>query len=355
MKTLKFGKYLTAALVLILAAAACGSGDDEPAATTAPATTATPTTTAAPAERATVALVVNQPAGDRGPVDDMVRGLGRVEQELGAETTFIEALDPSTFETTLRNLGNQGTDVVAVTFPPMGEALAAVAPDFPDTRWIHVFGSALDMPNVVTIELENHKAMYLAGILAGALNTTGKIGYVGGVSIPPLNADYNAFVMAAQAQNPDITAEAAFIGTFGDPAKARELAAALYDDGADIIMMAGAGGDAGIIQAAEEKGAWAMGGSEEYFTSDAVLVSATIYWANYVFDQTQHALGDEYSPGHVIEGVASGGIDIVVSPTVLENGPAEVVEKINAALPLIEEARSQVRNGELDIPFIPDL
>ena len=354
MKTLKFGKYLTAALVLILAVAACG-GDDEPAATTAPATTATPTTAAAPAAPATVALVVNQPAGDRGPVDDMVRGLERVEEELGAETTFIEALDPSTFETTLRNLGNQGTDVVAVTFPPMGEALAAVAPDFPDTRWIHVFGSALDMPNVVTIELENHKAMYLAGILAGALNTTGKIGYVGGVSIPSLNADYNAFVMAAQSQNPDITAEAAFIGTFGDPAKARELAAALYDDGADIIMMAGAGGDAGIIQAAEEKGAWAMGGSEEYFSSDAVLVSATIYWANYVFDQTQHALGDEYAPGHVIEGVASGGIDIVVSPTVLENGPAEVVEKINAALPLIEETRSQVRNGELDIPFIPDL
>ncbi len=112
-----------------LLASACGSDDDggaappEPAPTEAPTTTdaeATPTeapattaaepepdeapaTTAAepePAEALSVALVANQKAGDLGPIDDLVRGLEMVEADFGADITFIEATDPSTFETT---------------------------------------------------------------------------------------------------------------------------------------------------------------------------------------------------------------------------------------------------------------
>ncbi|MYE97902.1 MAG: BMP family ABC transporter substrate-binding protein, partial [Acidimicrobiaceae bacterium] len=251
-----------AALLLAgaLVATACGSDDNggaaapEPAPAEAPATTAAPepepteapattaaepepteapATTAAPepepAEAPTVALVVNQSAGDLGPIDDLVRGLERVEADYGADTTFIEATDPSTFETTLRNLANQGTDIIAVTFPPMQDAVVAVAPDFPDARFIHVFGFEGGLDNLVSIGFDYYKGTYLAGILAGALNTTGKVGFVGGVSIPPLNADYNAFVAGSQEQDPGITGEAAFADSFEDPAKGRELGAALYD------------------------------------------------------------------------------------------------------------------------------
>jgi len=378
-----------AALLLAgaLVATACGSDDDggaaapEPEPAEAPATTteapepepaeAPATTTEAPepepesptteapepepAEAPTVALVVNQSAGDLGPIDDLVLGLERVEADYGADTTFIEATDPSTFEATLRNLANQGTDIVAVTFPPMQDAVVAVAPDFPDTRFIHIFGFEGGLDNLVSIGFDYYKGTYLAGILAGALNTTGKVGFVGGVSIPPLNADYNAFVAGSQGQDPGITGEAAFADSFEDPAKGRELGAALYDGGVDIIMTDAAATDLGVIQAAEEKGGYVIGGSVNYFDSPAVIASVLLYWAEVLHTQVGHALSDAYTPGYVGAGVAEGGVDLVVNPDFLANGPEDMVEIISATLDEIDEARSLIKDGSLEVPFDPEL
>ena len=367
-----------------LLASACGSDDDgsaappepapteaptttdaEPPPTEAPATTAAdpepdeaPTTTAAepePAEAPSVALVANQKAGDLGPIDDLVRGLEMVEADFGADITFIEATDPSTFETTLRNLANQGTDIIAVTFPPMQDAVVAVAPDFPDTRWIHIFGFEGGVDNLVSIGFDYYKGTYLAGILAGTLNTTGKVGFVGGVSIPPLNADYNAFVAAAQSKNPDIAGEAAFADSFEDPAKGRELGAALYDGGVDIVMTDAAATDLGVIQAAEEKGGYVIGGSVNYFDSPAVIGGVLLYWAELLHAQVGHALSEDYTPGYVGAGVAEGGVDLVINPEFLANGPAEMVDIINATLDEIDEARAQIKDGSLEVPFDPEL
>ncbi len=374
----KLLKYAALLFVLALVTAACGNDDDggaatpEPTAapTEAPATeapaTAAPEPTEAPATEApdpapeeteapTVALVVNQSAGDLGPIDDLVRGLGLVEADFGADTTFIEATDPSTFETTLRNLGNQGIDIIAVTFPPMQDAVVAVAPDFPDTRFIHIFGFEGGVDNLVSIGFDYYKGTYLAGILAGALNTTGKVGFVGGVSIPPLNADYNAFVAAAQAKNSAIEGEAAFADSFEDPAKGRELGAALYDGGVDIIMTDAAATDLGVIQAAEEKGGYVIGGSENYFNSEAVIGGVLLYWADVLYAQVEHALSDDYAPGYYGAGVAEGGVDLVVNPEFLANGPADMVEVINATLDEIDQARSQIKYGSLEVPFNPEL
>ncbi|MCY4134802.1 MAG: BMP family ABC transporter substrate-binding protein [bacterium] len=366
-------KFAAILLALTLVAAACGNDDDggsaapesTPAPTEAPTQAPTqapepdpteaPTPAPEPAEAPSVALVVNQKAGDMGPIDDLLRGLEMVEADFGAETTFIEATDPSTFETTLRNLANQGTDIIAVTFPPMQDAVTAVAPDFPDTRFIHVFGFEGGVDNLVSVGFDYYKGTYLAGILAGALNTTDKVGFVGGVSIPPLNADYNAFVAAAQTKNSDITGEAAFADSFEDPAKGRELGAALYDGGVDIIMTDAAATDLGVIQAAEEKGGYVIGGSENYFDSPAVIASVLLYWAQVLYDQVDHALSDDYTPGYVGAGVAEGGVDLLINPDFLADGPAEMVDIINATLGEIDEARSQITDGSLDVPFDPEL
>ncbi|MXV98498.1 MAG: BMP family ABC transporter substrate-binding protein [Acidimicrobiaceae bacterium] len=370
-------RILSAILVAgALLAAACGADDDGDTAAPEPAPTEAPSTEAAdpepveepeptdepapaeepePAETPSVALVANQKAGDLGPIDDLVRGLEMVEADFGADITFIEATDPSTFETTLRNLANQGTDIIAVTFPPMQDAVVAVAPDFPDTRWIHIFGFEGGVDNLVSIGFDYYKGTYLAGILAGALNTTGKVGFVGGVSIPPLNADYNAFVAAAQSKNAAITGEAAFADSFEDPAKGRELGAALYDGGVDIIMTDAAATDLGVIQAAEEKGGYVIGGSVNYFDSPAVIGGVLLYWAELLHAQVGHALSDDYTPGYVGAGVAEGGVDLVVNPEFLANGPAEMVEIINASLAEIDAARSQIKDGSLEVPFNPEL
>ncbi|MYE96552.1 MAG: BMP family ABC transporter substrate-binding protein, partial [Acidimicrobiaceae bacterium] len=143
--------------------------------------------------------------------------------------------------------------------------------------------------------------------------------------------------------------------SFEDPAKGRELGAALYDGGVDIIMTDAAATDLGVIQAAEEKGGYVIGGSVNYFDSPAVIGSVLLYWAEVLHTQVGHALSDDYTPGYVGAGVAEGGVDLVVNPDFLANGPAEMVEIINATLDEIDDARSQIKDGSLEVPFDPEL
>ena len=59
------------------------------------------------------------------------------------------------------------------------------------------------MPNVVTVEYDYYLGCYLSGMFASKVSKTGKIGYIGGICIPRLNADLNAIKAAVAATNPD--------------------------------------------------------------------------------------------------------------------------------------------------------
>ena len=111
----------------------------------------------------------------------------------------------------------------------------------------------------------------------------------------------------------------------------------------------------GVIQAAEEKGGFVIGGSENYFDSETVIAGVLLYWSTVLYNQIENALSDDYTPGYVGAGVAEGGVDMVINPMFMENGPAEMVEKITAAMPLIDDARDQIRSGELEVPYNPEL
>lgn len=361
-RCLSLAVSLLAAVSLIVAS--CGSDDDESAPeTTSALTTAIPTTTAAPAAAPTtaassdgcvetddpprLALVVNQSAGDRGPIDDLKAGLDSTECSLGAETTFIEALDPSTFESTFRSLGSQGFDVVALTFLPMGDALAAVAPEFPETRWIHIYGSPLEADNVTTIGFLYHQGMYLAGLLAGALTANDQVGIVIGASFPTTNADVNAYKQAVETQNPDASAEAAFTGSYDDPALGKEVASAVFDNGADIIMMGAAGADAGIIEASDEKEGYTISGSLHHFDNPRVIGGVVTDWGKLIVHYFNDALSDDYSAAEVSIDLGAGIFYLDINPLFREQGPSDMVAAIDAVLPSIEEAKDAIISGTL--------
>ena len=149
---------------------------------------------AARADAGLVALVHTQAAGDSGPIDSMMGRLNQLSEAQGFETRTIYAQDPATYETVLRTLGDAGASIVLGTFPVISEAFKAVAPIYPDTKWIQLFGDAVDPPigNLVTVSYDYYLGCYLSGIFGAQVSQSKQIGYIGGISIPPLNADFNA-------------------------------------------------------------------------------------------------------------------------------------------------------------------
>ena len=312
---------------------------------------------AARAETILVALVHTQAAGDNGPIDSMIGRLAGLADERGFEHRAIYAQDAATFETILRTLGDTGASHVVATFPVIAESFKAVAPAYPDTRWIHIFGDPLDppIPNLTTVSYDYYLGCYLSGVFAANVSRTGRIGYIGGISIPPLNADFNALKAGVHSVDPDATVTAAFAGSFQDPAKGYEIAGQMFLDGIDYIQTDAAATDGGIIQAANEASGRMVSALDpaQYPLGPASVISiVSLDFGQSLYNELGKALEPGWTGGvHVPTGLGTGVIDFILSPVYREEGPSEIVARAAEAWPQVEAAKAGILDGSIEVPF----
>jgi basic membrane protein A len=310
----------------------------------------------AAAEGGLVALVHTQAAGDNGPIDSMIAALKKLSEEKGFPIRTIYAQDPATYESVFRSLADAGAAVIASTFNEIAEPFKALAPNYPNTKWIQIYGDPIEppIPNYVTVSYDYYLGCYLSGLFAAKISKTGKIGYIGGVSIPGLNADLNALKAAVAAAKPDATVTGAFAGSFQDPAKGHEIANQMYQDGVDYIQTDSAATDTGIIQAANEgDGRLVSAGSVQQYKlgPKSVIALVSLDFGQSLHNELVKALGPDFKGGHVATGIGTGVIDFVLSPVFLEQGPPEIVAKAKGIWPEVEKARADIISGALKVPF----
>jgi basic membrane protein A len=315
---------------------------------------------AAFAEGGLVALVHTQAAGDNGPVDSMIAALKKLSGEKGFPIRTIYAQDPATYQSIFSTLADAGAAVIASTFNEIAEPFKALAPNYPNTKWIQIFGDPIEppIPNMVTVSYDYYLGCYLSGLFASKVSKTGKIGYIGGVSLPPLNADLNAIKTAAASVDSKITVTGAFAGSFQDPAKGHEIANQMYQDGVDYIQTDSAATDTGIIQAANEgEGRMVSAISPAQYALGPKTVAALVAldFGQSLYNEVSKAIGPDFKGGHVATGLGTGVIDFILSPVWVEQGPKDLVEKAKAVWPEIEKARADIISGALKVPFNTEL
>ena len=309
------------------------------------------------AETGLVALVHTQAAGDSGPIDSMMGRLQQLADAEGLETRAIYAQDPATYETVMRTLGDAGASIVLGTFPVISEAFKAVAPAYPDTKWIQLFGDAVEpaIPNLVTVSYDYYLGCYLSGIFAARVSQSKQIGYIGGISIPPLNADFNALKAGVHAIDPEATVTAAFAGSFQDPAKGYEIASQMFLDGIDYIQTDSAATDGGIIQAANEKPGRMVSALDpaQYALGPASVIGVvSLDFGQSLHNEASAALGPDWQGGrHVPTGLGGGVIDFLRSPLYREQGPQDIVARSDEAWEHVETARAGILDGSVTVPF----
>lgn len=304
-----------------------------------------------------VALVHTQAAGDNGPVDAMIAKLKQLSEEQGFTYRAVYAQDPATYETVFRTLGDAGAAIIVSTFNEVAEPFKALASSYPDTKWIQLFADPFEpaIPNVVTVSYDYYLGCYLSGVFAAKMSTTGKIGFIGGVSIPPLNADFNALKAGVLSVRPDATVTAAFAGSFQDPAKGQEIATQMFNDGIDYIQTDAAATDGGIIAAANEKeGRMVSCLSPAQFPlgPKSVISIVGLDFGISLYNEVTKALGADWKGGtHEHTGLGTGVIDFIASPLFAEQGPAELTAKAKEALKDVEKVRAGILDGSVKVEF----
>jgi simple sugar transport system substrate-binding protein len=199
-----------------------------------------------------------------------------------------------------------------------------VAADTPGVMLEHATGYKT-APNMRTYDSRTYEGAYMAGVIAGKMSASGKLGVVGSVPIPEVVRNINSFTLGAQSVNPKATTKVVWVNEWFNPPKETEAATALINGGADVLFQNT--DSSAVLQTAEKMGKRAFGWDSDMtaYGPKAHLASAIINWGPYYIKATKDALEGKNASTQSWWGVKEGAIDIV---SIAEDVPAETKAKV---------------------------
>jgi basic membrane protein A len=299
--------------------------------------------------------------GDKSFNDSAATGLDQAITELGIEANELEpAAGGENREENLRVLAESGHELVFAIGFAFADGVAATAADFPDTQFA-IVDSVVDAPNVASLVFAEHEGSALGGAAAALKTQTNTIGFVGGVAglglIEKFQAGYEA---GAKEVNPDVTVLVQYLtefpdfAGFTDPAKGKEAALAMYEEGADVVYHAAGGSGAGVFEAAKDTSeatgtkVWAIGvDSDQYETAGAevqeyILTSMLKRVDVAVFSTINNFVTDSQQSGVVVFDLGADGVGYSTS--------GGFVDDITDQL---DELRERIVTGDFVVPEAP--
>lgn len=289
------------------------------------------------------ALIIIQQEGDKGPIDLIVNGFKRGSERLGyVEHKIVYVGDPSQYTSTLRRLAEDGYNVIECTWPPMADAISEVAPYFPETRFV-LFDGNLEqpLPNVKCTLYKEDEAAFLAGIIAGKMTKTNRLGFIGNADIDLIHRFLTGFAQGARYVNPAVTIRWSYVGV-EDPAKGKETANLYFKQGIDIIHSAASRSSLGVYEAAVQAGKFVIGADADviYLGPKNILTSVGVFFDNTAELALEEVVKGSFKAGLQVYGLADNGVGLTRLNDALI--PKDVVA-------LVEEAKSKLLRGEIKL------
>lgn len=289
-----------------------------------------------------IALVISTSIADSGWDSTAYQGLLEAEAKYGAEISVNENTQVSNTEAVVRDYASRGYDLIIVNSFSFGDGTMKVAPDFPDSKFVITTG-IWEADNVSSFD-PLQEDYFLSGCLDALMSKSGKIGIMGGVEMPAMIRTANAISDGAKYCNPDIEVSFAYIGSWGDPAKAKELALAMIASGIDVIDGSVSAGFDGILEATKQ----AEGEGKIVYTVTDMVVSPdfpvqimaahTQDHGQEVMAYTEQVVNGTFVGGIFRPGLESGIIYLVMTDTV----PADIQAQI-------EQVQQDIIDGKVTI------
>ncbi len=289
--------------------------------------------------------------GDQNFNDAVREGLGRAEEDFGIELRVLESQEAADYVPNLEAGAADSDLTVGVGFL-LTEDLASVAAQNPDKQFMLIDGvAAIDdepLENVASVVFREHEGAFLAGVAAGLMTQTGKVGFLGGQDIPPVERYEVGFVAGVETVAPDVEVTVTYTGSFDDPALGKEQSLALYNDDADIILAAAGATGIGSFEAAKEKGEGfyviAADKDQSQLGAEFQLGVATKSLAAAAYAATQSVVEGGFEGGVLDVGLAEEG-------TGFESPGGQVPPDVLAE---VDRYRQAIIDGELTVPATRD-
>lgn len=266
-----------------------------------------------------------------------------------------------------------GANIVVGNAEFMGLPLADIADKYPDVYFASVIASDLTTKrNFIRFFPGQYQALYLEGLIAGALTKTGNIGITSAFPNVQVLRRQAGFILgvqdAADLLNKDINVYVKFAGDWYLPADERAIAETLVDS-YDVDVLTQQTDSSSTMDVAKEKGVWFIGkdmdivGEYGWSDTNTVAVSFDTRWEVIYEKMVQEYMAGNKSPETIMypgmestmtlaDGTVEPTVDLMndgkvgidaISPAALPAIPQEILD-------LVKQRREQMMNGEWD-PF----
>ncbi|MDR2909606.1 MAG: BMP family ABC transporter substrate-binding protein [Oscillospiraceae bacterium] len=306
-------------------------------------------------------------AADQGGINDKAinegtyKGMLEASETMGFELKVIESRSHEDYEPTLDTFVSAQAKLIIGVGSQMSEAIKLVAERNPDYHFV-CMDAVADAPNAKSFVFKEQEGSFLAGIVAGMMTKTNKVGFIGGKDIEVINRFEVGFAAGVMCVNPEAGkyllgsggasgAGVKFVDSFNDSNKAYELAKSLYADGCDIIYHAAGGAGIGMFQAAKDvidggTEVWTIGVDQDQAVvlpeyADFILTSMVKQTGKVAQAVIQDELNGVFEPGKFVVGLAEDAVGLSESSAV--NTPSEVLD-------IAEKAAQMVKAGQIDVP-----
>jgi basic membrane protein A and related proteins len=172
-------------------------------------------------------------------------------------------LETVSVEESMRDMIHQdgARAIFATSYGYLDPFVLRIARENPDVQFFHCGGfyrDGIDPPNLGIYFGYIEEVEYLAGLTAGLMSRTGRLGFVAAKPIPQVLRNINSFMLGARSVNPSASMKVLFTGDWVLPVREAEAASSLADQGVDVLT-GHTGSPRVIVQVAERRGIWATG------------------------------------------------------------------------------------------------
>jgi len=300
-------------------------------------------------DKVKVGFIYVGPIGDLGWSYQHDQGRLAVEAEFGdkVETVYQENVpEGADAERALTQMALSGADIIFTTSFGYMDATNAVAAKFPDVKFEHATGFKREHPNVATYNARFYEGRAVMGTIAGRMTKSNKIGYIGSFPIPEVIQGINSTFIHARKVNPAVEIKVVWAYTWFDPAKEADAAAALIEQGVDVIL-AHTDSTAPLAKAAETPGVIGFGQASDmaqYVPSPRVS-SIIDNWGPYYIKRVQAVMDGTWESTDTWDGIGQGAVGI---GTITEAVPAEVKAEAEALAAAIADGSYKPFTGPLN-------
>lgn len=287
--------------------------------------------------------------GDLSFCDAAYNGAKKAEKKWNITLKEINPTQNTDTERAIRKFAELKFNLVIGVGFLFREPMNRVAPDFPNTNFVLIDAKAKPK-NVASLIYKAHEGTFLAGIIAALKTKTKKIGFIGGMKIPLVEAFEIGFNAGIKEINPNTELLVNYVGitpkAFNDPTKAKELALAQYNKGADIILVAAGASGLGALEAAAQTKKYIIwvDSNGNGLLPGQVLTSIIKGVELSVYQMIENTINNSFSGGTKHYGLKEGGVEYIID----KDNKMLLSEEI---LKTVQEFKEKIISKEITVPY----